>query len=67
MDYETNTGHSVTIEASNGVDAAISKNLHDRRLNVVEGVLGPTFATFRENDVAGSLIFAVTGLDAGAE
>lgn len=66
LDYETKTSHSVTIQASNGVDTPISRTFTVQVTNAIEGTLAPTTATFDVSSPAGTVIATVTGFDVGA-
>ncbi|QNH71384.1 cadherin domain containing protein [Rhizobium phage AF3] len=66
MDFETKTTHVVTIRANNGAGSIVDQAFTITVLNSLEGILGPTNATFVEFKAAGTLVAAVTGLDTGA-
>jgi hypothetical protein len=65
LDYETATSHAVGIQASNGTDT-IGATFVVSVVNVLEGTLGPTTASFAEGAASGTLVATFTGLDAGA-
>ncbi|TDW20411.1 hypothetical protein EV128_12541 [Rhizobium azibense] len=66
LDFETKTQHSVTIQASNGVDAPLTKTFTIGIGNVLEGTLSPSVAEFTVGAAPGTLIAAITGFDIGA-
>src|SRR5690606_24278761 len=66
LDYETKTFHNFTVEASNGVDAPLSYSNELEVINVVEGTLGPSTASFDLTLPPGTVITTITGLDVGA-
>jgi len=62
LDYETATSHSVTIQASNGVDAAISRTFTISVTDVVEGGTLPTPTLTKTSAAGAPLKFSIGGL-----
>ncbi|QIG72873.1 hypothetical protein EVB97_335 [Rhizobium phage RHph_Y65] len=67
LDFETNSSHTVTIQADNGIDFPVIRTFTINVVNTIEGVLGPTTGTLTIDDLEGTTIATLTGLDIGAD
>jgi hypothetical protein len=65
LDFETKTSHSVTIQATNGLEI-IYRTFSIGVVNVIEGTLAPATVALASGISDGALIFSVSGLDLGA-